>query len=79
MTDSNDRKNKTGSTENYSHLGMTMAAAITALGYLGNLLDKKMMTTPLFLAIGVGWGFAGSVIYMIRVLKKINAEEVKKH
>jgi len=79
MTDSNDRQNKTGSADRFSHLGLTMAAAITALGYLGNLLDKKLMTAPLFLAIGAGWGFAASIIYMFRVLKKINAEDQKKH
>lgn len=79
MTDTNDRQSKTGSADKYAHLGLTMAAAISALGYLGNLLDKRLTTSPLFLIIGAGWGFAGSIIYMLRVLKEINAQDSKKH
>jgi F0F1-type ATP synthase assembly protein I len=79
MTDSNDRQKMTGSADNYSHLGLTMAAAITALGYLGNLLDKKLTTDPLFLLVGSGWGLTISIIYLFRVLKKINAKDSEKH
>lgn len=48
--------------------GLTLAASVGLLAWLGLWLDRRCDTLPLFLLIGVLWGVVGGILHLIRVL-----------
>lgn len=58
----------------YAHLGVTMGVSVIAFTYLGQYLDKRFDLSPLFLLLGLAWGFGGSLYYIIKVLNKDNGK-----
>ncbi|MBN1970119.1 MAG: AtpZ/AtpI family protein [Candidatus Delongbacteria bacterium] len=63
--------------EKYSHLGMTIGASIGGMTYLGKIVDDKFDSSPAFVLVGFFWGFFGSIIYLMRFVKKMNEENEK--
>ena len=53
-------------------LGYTIAIPIVVLGLGGAWLDKKLVTSPLFLLVGIGLSLILSGLGIYRKIKKIN-------
>ena len=51
-----------------------LVAALLVGGLLGLGIDRLAKTTPLFLLIGLGFGFAAGILNVSRALKEINEE-----
>lgn len=59
----------------YMSLGMEFASSILGFTFVGILLDKKMLTTPLFTIIGLFLGFALGMYMLVNISKKINKSD----
>ena len=59
---------------NYARLfgvGFTFIVVLGVLATGGYFVDKLLGTLPLFLLVGLGLGFAGTLYYVHLVLKKL--------
>ena len=54
----------------YLYLGFTFILILGALSTVGFFVDRLLGTLPLFLLLGLGIGFAGSLYYVYLELKK---------
>lgn len=52
----------------YSGYGITLAVAVALFAWLGNLLDERIGTSPLFVLLGTAAGFGGGLYRMLREL-----------
>jgi len=55
----------------YLNIGYTLLGGIIVFGYLGNWLDKKTDSAPLFLITGLFIGLALGFYNMVKVLNQI--------
>jgi F0F1-type ATP synthase assembly protein I len=70
MPDTNSQRNDAGG--GYAHfltLGFTFVSIIGGLTLVGYFADRVFGTLPLFLLIGLVFGFVGSLTYVYRALK----------
>jgi F0F1-type ATP synthase assembly protein I len=51
----------------YLGAGLTLVVSAAVFGIGGYALDSALLTTPLFLVIGVLVGFAGGFLHLLRV------------
>ena len=54
----------------YSHLGVTLAAAVLGGFFLGYWLDGRLSTTPLLAILGAFIGATGGFINLVRTLNR---------
>lgn len=59
----------------YMSLGMEFSSSILGFTFVGILLDKKILTTPLFTIIGMFLGFAVGMYMLVNISKKINKND----
>jgi ATP synthase protein I len=57
----------------FAGLGVQLAASILVFVFLGQWLDRKIGTEPLFTILGAFLGFGGTMWGLIRALNKENA------
>ena len=60
--------------QKYAHLGMTIGGSIAGMSYLGYYIDTKFDTSPIFVLLFFVWGFAGTIIYLMRFIKTMEEE-----
>lgn len=63
--------NAGGNYARYIGLGFTFVFILGLLAGLGLYVDKLLGTLPLFLLLGLGLGFAGSLYYVYLALKNL--------
>ncbi len=74
MPDTDSQRRSTDS--NYARfvgLGFTFILILGVLTAGGFLVDRMLGTLPLFLLLGLGLGFAGSLYYVFLALKKLGS------
>ncbi len=74
MPDTDSQRRSTDS--NYARfigLGFTFILILAVLTAGGFLVDKMLGTLPLFLLLGLGVGFAGSLYYVYLALKNLGS------
>jgi len=59
----------------YMSLGMEFSSSILGFTFVGILIDKKMLTTPLFTLIGLFLGYAVGMYMLVNISKKINKSD----
>ncbi len=59
--------------------GLTLAISVLMGFFLGRWLDTKLNTTPVFLLIGIFWGFGGSFYSLYLQLKKLQEKQEKEN
>jgi ATP synthase protein I len=72
MPGTDSHRDNSGS--NYARLfgvGFTFIVVLGVLATGGYFVDKLLGTLPLFLLVGLGLGFAGTLYYVYLVLKKL--------
>lgn len=52
----------------YGGHGLALGLAVALFAWLGNLLDERLGTSPLFVLVGGGLGFAGGLYRLLRDL-----------
>ena len=62
----------------YAGLGLQFAVSILVFLFVGQWLDRKLGTAPIFLLVGVFVGAGGSFYSMYRKLMAIQAEEERR-
>ncbi len=60
-------------------LGFQMAAAVLILFFLGNWIDSKYDTSPLFSLTGVAIGTVGGLIKFIRSVTQLGKQKPSNH
>lgn len=55
----------------FLYLGFTFILTLGVLTTVGYFVDRLLGTLPLFLLVGLGIGFAGSLYYVYLELKKL--------
>lgn len=56
----------------YVSLGIEFGSTIIAFTFIGNIVDKKLDTKPLFTIIGIFIGFVFGIYRLYRISKIIN-------
>lgn len=62
----------------YAGLGLQFAVSILVFLFVGQWLDRKLGTAPVFLLVGVFVGAGGAFYSMYRKLMAIQAEEERR-
>lgn len=82
---SDDSDRRTGLLEAYREfgpyltLGFQLAAAVVILFFLGDWLDARYQTSPLFSLIGVAIGTIGGLIKFIRSVTQTGKQKPSNH
>jgi F0F1-type ATP synthase assembly protein I len=73
MPNINSQRNDTGGGyARFLNTGFTLLAIIGGLTVLGYFADRLFGTLPLFLLVGLVFGFVASLFYVYRVLKSLD-------
>ena len=59
----------------YASLGIEFASMILGLGLVGYYIDKKLNSSPLFLIIGMFFGFISGIYRLYRISKIISKND----
>lgn len=59
----------------YASLGIEFASMILGLGLVGYYIDKKLNSSPLFLIIGIFFGFISGIYRLYRISKIISKND----
>lgn len=57
--------------------GLTLAISVLLGFFLGRWVDSKLNTTPIFLLIGIFWGFGGSFYSLYLQVKRLQEKQDK--
>jgi F0F1-type ATP synthase assembly protein I len=57
------------------HVGLTFTVAVLLGFFVGRWLDRRLHTEPLFILLGVFWGFGGSFWYLVRKVRELEDRE----
>lgn len=69
MSEPGDESSSTASQlGRYGGHGLALGLAVALFAWLGNLLDERLGTSPLFVIVGGGLGFAGGLYRLLRDL-----------
>ncbi len=74
MPSTDSHRKSTGS--NYARfigLGFTFILILSVLTVGGLFIDRMLGTLPIFLLVGLGIGFAGSLYYVYHALKQLGS------
>lgn len=59
----------------YASLGIEFASMILGLGFVGYYIDKKFGSSPLFLIVGIFFGFISGIYRLYRISKLISKND----
>ena len=59
----------------YASLGIEFASMILGLGLVGYYIDKKLGSTPLFLIVGIFFGFISGIYRLYKISKIISRND----
>lgn len=59
----------------YASLGIEFASMILGLGFVGYYIDKKFSSSPLFLIVGIFFGFISGIYRLYRISKLISKND----
>ena len=78
VEDGNAEENEAPSTSSYAGAGLQFAVSLVVFVLVGDWLDRKFGTTPLFLLLGVFGGGAASFYSMYRKLMAPHSRKPEK-
>lgn len=64
-----------GRAAQYTHLGLTFAASVALMFFVGYWADGKLHTRPLLAIVGAFLGATGGFINLVRTLNRLQRED----
>ena len=59
----------------YASLGIEFASMILGLAFVGHYIDKKLNSSPLFIIVGIFFGFISGIYRLYKISKIIGRND----